>query len=111
MSDQEAINILENEPIFADDDYEEAIQMGVNALREKLQRETERNTPMKAAQKKATERTKDPAGCGVFGIGTNIFFCPKCEMFNTPTHKFCWNCGQRLEFDVDATEPKGEPHV
>ena len=78
------------------------------AALESLQRErVERDTPKPAVRRIATKRTKDPAGCGIFGIGTKIWFCPKCGMFNTPSHKYCWECGQALSFDT-SSEPKGE---
>lgn len=62
--------------------------------------------PMPARKGTAQEPTKDING-GIFGKGTTIWFCPKCGIFNTPSHKFCWACGQALSFDIPAREPKG----
>ena len=62
----------------------------------------ERMTPMPARRDTAKEPTRDVNG-GLFGKGTTIWFCPQCGMFNTPTHKFCWKCGQALSFDASGT--------
>lgn len=61
----------------------------------------ERMTPMAARREIAKEPTREVNG-GLFGKGTTIWFCPKCGTFNTPTHKFCWKCGQALSFDTSG---------
>lgn len=62
----------------------------------------DRDTPMPARREIAKEPTREVDG-GIFGRGTTIWFCPRCNMFNTPSHKFCWKCGQALTFDFPAT--------
>ena len=76
--------------------------------KEELKNLRKRMTPMPVVKKIATERTRDPAGKGLFGVGTTIWFCPKCGMFNTPSHKFCWECGQALLFDNSIKGDRGE---
>ncbi len=85
----------------------EAATLIESLLTQQAREKPERDTPMPVVSRKATEQTKNPAGGGIWGIRTTIWFCPKCGMFNTPTHNFCWKCGQALLFNV-ATEPKGE---
>jgi len=80
----------------------EALYMSIDAL--EASPTCDRDTPMQARSNTATEPTRDPAGKGIWGVGTTIWFCPKCGMFNTATHKFCWECGQALTYYAD--EPK-----
>lgn len=61
----------------------------------------DRDTPMPAKREIAKAPTRSING-GLFGKGTTIWFCPKCGMFNTPSHHYCWKCGQALTFDIPA---------
>jgi len=74
-------------------------QKETRELRKEVSDLRERTTPMPARRDIAEEPTKDVNG-GIFGKGVPIWFCPKCGMFNTPSHAFCWKCGQALSFDI-----------
>lgn len=64
-----------------------------------LASEPDRDTPVAARREVAQEPTREVNG-GIFGKGTTIWFCPQCNMVNTPSHKFCWKCGKALTFDI-----------
>jgi hypothetical protein len=103
MTDGQAVLILNNHLLYScryegeDDPDNEAFEKAITAITTL----NERMTPMPARREIAKEPTREVNG-GLFGKGTTIWFCPKCGTFNTPTHKFCWKCGQALSFDTSG---------
>lgn len=80
------------------------------AERYTLASEPDRDTPMPARREIAKEPTREVNG-GLFGKGTTIWFCPRCNMFNTPSHKFCWKCGQALTFDIPSARAGAQREI
>lgn len=63
------------------------------------------NVPAKVIQHKVdTDHIR--VGTGLWGKGTTVYRCPKCQIFVMRYCKFCFECGQALDWQTEA--PKGE---
>jgi uncharacterized small protein (DUF1192 family)/predicted RNA-binding Zn-ribbon protein involved in translation (DUF1610 family) len=80
-----------------------ALLAEVKRLKAELDAAVSDRTPKSAIPHKAETPTK--IGNVTFGKGVTIWNCPTCGTFITRSHKYCWNCGQALEYDA---QKKGE---
>lgn len=98
----------------ADPDYrnEEAIQFvdelianGVVVSKMETTTDKDTNVPSKVVPHKV-DTDHVHVGSGIWRKGTTVYKCPKCQTFVMRYCKFCFECGQALDWQTES--PKGE---
>ena len=91
MTNEEAIEILKHEHDYAQllSYVNEALKMAISGL--------EKQIPKKPTPHKV-EGSKIKIGNGWWCEGTTVHKCPNCNEFISITYKYCYKCGQALDW-------------
>jgi hypothetical protein len=81
------------------------IANGVVVSKMETTTDKDRNVPSKVVPHKV-DADHVHVGSGIWRRGTTVYKCPKCQTFVMRYCKYCFECGQALEWQTEP--PKGE---